>query len=326
MNNEIIINNLPPQQITISGGGEVFGITNVYVNGIDVTDGNKAYVIVPTKTSELINDSGFITQETDPTVPYYVKQITQADILNWNGKQNQLISGSNIKTINNQSLLGSGNLNIESGVYLAGDGIDITDDVISNTITSYNDLTDLPTIPTQTSELVNNSNFVTSNELGAVAFSNSYASLSDTPEIPDSTSQLINDSEFAYTDQYNDFQADQNITGNLTVTGTIDYKKYSTSEQFIGYWIDNKPLYQKSFSVTLPNNTAGNINTGFTTEKVKNIYGSYTDGVRVYPINYYDITTHNRIETYYENSYINFETNFDGSGYTGYVTVEYTKN
>lgn len=33
----------------------------------------------------------------------------------WNGKQDALVSGTNIKTINNTSLLGSGNINIESG-------------------------------------------------------------------------------------------------------------------------------------------------------------------------------------------------------------------
>ena len=43
---------------------------------------------MPTKTSDLTNDSGFITDytETDPTVPNYVKNITQANITSWNNK------------------------------------------------------------------------------------------------------------------------------------------------------------------------------------------------------------------------------------------------
>ena len=43
---------------------------------------------IPTKTSELTNDSGFITgyAETDPTVPSHVKNITQANITSWNNK------------------------------------------------------------------------------------------------------------------------------------------------------------------------------------------------------------------------------------------------
>ena len=43
---------------------------------------------IPTKTSDLTNDSGFITGyiETDPTVPSHVKNITQANITSWNNK------------------------------------------------------------------------------------------------------------------------------------------------------------------------------------------------------------------------------------------------
>ncbi len=206
MNNDIIISNHTPQDITITqdenqlifinGGGEVIGVTDVKVNGNSVVTNNIAYVIVPTRTSDLINNSGYITTETDPTVPSYVKNISIADINKWNNKQDALVSGSNIKTINNNSLLGSGNLNIEGASYSAGSGIDITNNIISNEITSYNDLTDLPTIPTKTSDLINDNNYVSDNELADVAFDGSYTSLSNTPEIPDSTSQLVNDSNF----------------------------------------------------------------------------------------------------------------------------------
>lgn len=54
------------------------------------------------------------------------------------GKQETLVSGTNIKTINNESILGSGNITIQGGggggtSYSAGTGIDITNDVISVT-------------------------------------------------------------------------------------------------------------------------------------------------------------------------------------------------
>lgn len=162
MSNNISIRNIDPQEITINGAGTPTGITNVYVNGVDVTVGTKAYVIVPTKLSELTNDEGFITnaEETDPTVPSYVKNITQANINSWNNKQDQLVSTQNIKSINGNSILGSGNLTI-TNEYEAGAGIDITENVISNTITSYNDLTDTPIIPDSTSQLVNDSGYVT---------------------------------------------------------------------------------------------------------------------------------------------------------------------
>ena len=327
MNNEIIINNVDPQQILVNGGGaQAYGIVDVLVNGISVVTNNVANVTVPTKTSELVNDSGFITTETDPTVPSYIKNITQANINSWNNKQELLVSGTNIKTLNNTSLLGSGNIDLSGDNYIAGNGININNGVISNTITRYNDLTDLPSIPTETSQLINNSNFVVSSDLAEVAFNGSYNALSDTPEIPDSTSDLINDSNFAVTNVNNNFSASQNIAGNLEITGESNLNKFSTNEILIGKWIDGKNLYRKSFNLTLPNNATGNINTNFTTESIKNIIGSVSDGVRVYPINYHDQTSHDEINTYYSNSYINFETNFDGSNYTGYVTLEYTKD
>lgn len=206
-NQNININNDIPQSIEIEqeknqvvlvdGGGAIIGITDVIVNGVSVVSDNIAYILVPTKTSELINNSGYITSETDPTVPTYIKQISIADINNWNNKQNLLVSGSNIKTINNESLLGSGNITISSGNYTAGYGINIdNENVISNSIISYDDLQDLPTIPTQTSELINDSNYVTSNELSQVAFSGSFTDLSNAPDIPTDTSDLINDSGF----------------------------------------------------------------------------------------------------------------------------------
>lgn len=54
--------------------------------------------------------------ETDPIFkasPAY--GIAASDITNWNSKQAALVSGTNIKTVNNESLLGSGNISIQGG-------------------------------------------------------------------------------------------------------------------------------------------------------------------------------------------------------------------
>ena len=58
-----------------------------------------------------------------------------AQIVDLSTKQDKLVSGQNIKTINGSSVLGSGNLTIDTGgTYTAGEGISITDDgVVSNT-------------------------------------------------------------------------------------------------------------------------------------------------------------------------------------------------
>lgn len=258
------------QVVYVDDAGVVYNITDVLVNGVSVVSNNIAYVVVPTKLSELQNNVGFITSETDPTIPSYIKQITLSDINVWNNKQEQLVSGTNIKTINNNSLLGSGNITINPE-YTAGTGINILSNLISNTITSYNDLTDLPNIPEYTGDLINNSNFVSNNELAEVAFNGSYNALSDTPIIPDSTSELTNDSGFidkdvndltyytlssslsavATSGNYNDLSNKPTIptkTSDLTNDSgfiTNNYQVYSETETRVGTWIDGKPIYRK---------------------------------------------------------------------------------
>ena len=89
-------------------GGEDNIIETISVNGVaeEITNKN-VDITVPTKVSDLINDSGFLNQhqslenyvtktdlslqaylqsftESDPTVPVHVKTITQANIDNWN--------------------------------------------------------------------------------------------------------------------------------------------------------------------------------------------------------------------------------------------------
>lgn len=87
------------------------------VTAVDPTSGPvETDFFIPTKTSELTNDSGFITEAALAT------------------KQDTLVSGTNIKTINNTSLLGSGNISVAT----ASD------------------------IPTKTSDLINDSGFITS--------------------------------------------------------------------------------------------------------------------------------------------------------------------
>lgn len=72
---------------------------------------------------------------------------TYTTITDLNSKQDELVSGANIKTINNQSILGSGNINIQSGsTYTAGTGIDITNEVISINSTVVALKTDIPSI------------------------------------------------------------------------------------------------------------------------------------------------------------------------------------
>lgn len=106
--------------------------------------------IIPTKTSQLTNDSSFVND-------YQLS-----------GKQDKLTSGTNIKTINNQSILGSGNIDIQGGGSESVAWGDITgkpDFKAVATSGSYDDLTNTPSIPTKTSNLTNDSGFVNDYQL-----------------------------------------------------------------------------------------------------------------------------------------------------------------
>lgn len=81
--------------------------------------------VIPTRTSQLTNDSGYITSETDPVFTASpAHDITAQDITDWDNKSD--FSGS------------------------------------------YTDLTNKPTIPTKTSELQNDSGFITSAPVSSV--------------------------------------------------------------------------------------------------------------------------------------------------------------
>lgn len=172
-----------------------------------------------------------ITEETDPVFTgspaynitaeditnwnnYTNLGITTEDIDNWNNKQEQLVSGVNIKTIDGQSILGSGNISTE---YTAGEGINIKDRVITNTITSYNDLKDLPFIPTKITDLIGGEDFPTD------------------PENPDETGP------WARVDRNNYFRTDQTVIGDINA----DKVKASTqlSISALGFYLESDGSY-----------------------------------------------------------------------------------
>lgn len=142
--------------------------------------------IIPTKTSQLTNDSNFITneEETDPTVSDAAKSIVMEDIYTWDNKQESLVSGTNIKTINHQSLLGNGNITI-----VGADGA-----------TDYNTLDNLPSVNNVT--LIGNK---TLDDLG----------------IPTKASDLTNDMNWAVTNADNNFSESQTINGDVKVTSNL---------------------------------------------------------------------------------------------------------
>lgn len=109
---------------TVTGGGNnVVELTQAQYDALVDKDPDAFYIITDAPAIDL---SGY-AQTSAVTA-----EITAAV----SGKQDTLVSGTNIKTINNESLLGSGNIDIQGGgaTYSAGTNIDITNDTISCTL------------------------------------------------------------------------------------------------------------------------------------------------------------------------------------------------
>ena len=216
---------------------------------------------IPTKTSQLANDTGFVTSTevsttyaTKAEVPTKTSQLTndsqyqtkanldtalatKADKSSLASKQDKLVSGTNIKTINNQSILGSGNISIEGGgsTVVVDDALSDTSEnpvqnkVITTRVTSIESSlgskANASDIPTKVSQLENDSTYQTKanldtaladyaktsdvnskNALQDEAIQNNadaigtinqtLATKADTSAIPTKTSQLTNDSGF----------------------------------------------------------------------------------------------------------------------------------
>lgn len=88
-------------------------------NGLSVEDGLSGKQDVITDLSTIRNNAtrgaNALQEETDPIFSASpAAKIKANDITNWNNKQDELTSGTNIKTINGESILGSGNIQIQS--------------------------------------------------------------------------------------------------------------------------------------------------------------------------------------------------------------------
>lgn len=78
-----------------------------YTASTDTVLGNKA------DTTALTGVNDALTAHTADTTIH----VTSSDKTTWNGKQDALVSGTNIKTINGSSVLGSGDLTVDGGLH-----------------------------------------------------------------------------------------------------------------------------------------------------------------------------------------------------------------
>ena len=148
----------------IASGAEVNVQSNWSQSDSTADDFVKNKPTIPTKVSDLSNDSGFITTETDPTVPSWAKQSTKPSYtFSEIGSKPTTISGYGItdaKIASGTITLGSNSITPLTSftetdpVFTASAAHGISSSDISNWngksdfSGSYNDLTDKPTIPT----------------------------------------------------------------------------------------------------------------------------------------------------------------------------------
>ena len=183
---------------------------------------------VPSKTSELTNDSSFTTSTQLATKADKIHTHNYNDLEDkptlFSGAYKDLTEKPTIPTkiselINDSNFVDSTVLSTKANAVHTHNYDDLTNKpVLFSGI--YADLTGKPTIPTKTSELTNDSNFATVTLLDSKAdkvhnhsytelddlptlFSGDYKDLIGTPVIPSKTSELTNDSNFATTDLVN---------------------------------------------------------------------------------------------------------------------------
>ena len=158
-------------------------INNASLGGSDVNlDGYAKLTDIPTKTSQLENDSSFLTEV--PTEYVTETELERKGYLTEHQDLSNYALKTELHSHTNKSTLDS-----------------ITDSKVtewdnkSNFSGSYNDLTDKPTIPSEyTHPSTHPASMITG--LSTVATSGSYNDLSNNPTIPSKTSELTNDSGF----------------------------------------------------------------------------------------------------------------------------------
>ena len=181
---------------------------------------------IPTKVSQLSNDKNYQTAEDVNLATEGLA--TKSEV---NSKQDTLVSGTNIKTINGNSLLGSGNIEIQGGSTIA------VDDSLSTTSTNpvqnkiiteaLNGKASQSDIPTKVSELTNDSDFQTASQV-ATAISEI--------NVPTRVSQLDNDSDFQTGTQVSNSisTATSGLATKAELAGKQDKGDYATTAQLNG--------------------------------------------------------------------------------------------
>lgn len=284
--NEELHNNHPDPSAPWGGGGGGTPIeagTGIEITGVDV----KTISIDDTVAlkEDIITSYNDLTDKPDLSVYELKSEAFSGDYDDLTNKPTipDAVSGTNDGTNWTTITIGNTTKNIPSGgsggSYVAGTGIDITNNTISidNTVAlkselfsgDYNDLTNKPTIPTKTSDLTNDSGFITgitSSDVttalgytpGTSNFSGDYTDLTNKPDLS-IYAESADLATVATTGSYNDLIDKPTIpsipvvtitTSQGVGTGSITADEYNTLLNnpeailiFKGYYGSNTEVY-----------------------------------------------------------------------------------
>lgn len=260
---------------------------------------------LPRNTSELNNDSGFLTSftEEDPTVPDYVKAITAEDIEKWNNKSDfdgsySSLTGTptiptktseltNDSSFVNESYVMEAIENSQQGYATIDDLNNKVDKAVGKSlisdseierlanITNYDDTeiksilnnkADTSAIPTKVSQLTNDAGYLTEHQDISNLATKNELHFHDNKSVLDSITQ-------ENIDNWNSGTGGGSGEGSINIDalpiGSVllydgenipdgyeevtDYiPTYSTEETVVGTWIDGRPIYRKVVLTTTP--------------------------------------------------------------------------
>ena len=281
---------------------------------------------IPTKTSDITNDSNFVTTsqlntKADTIHTHSYEDLTDKPTL-FSGKYADLTGKPTIPTkvselTNDSSFATTVQLSTKANTVHTHDYADLENKPILFS-GKYIDLLDKPTIPSKTSELTNDSNFVDATALATKAnlthshsysdledkpilFSGAYKDLTGKPTIPTKISELTNDSSFATTSQLNTELNKKANTSHTHVYSDI----LDAPVSFSGNYKDliNKPTIPTKVS-DLENDenfaTTSQLNSGLNTKANSTHTHSYTeleDTPTLFSGNYNDLLNKPKIPT-----------------------------
>lgn len=196
-------------------GSYLTSVPSEYVTETELTAKNYAtkseIPTIPTNISAFTNDVGYATENYiieyfQPKGNYLTsvpsEYVTETELTNkgyatttqLNSKQDKLISGTNIKTINGNSILGGGNIELVT---------DLTGYATETWVLNKGYLTSIP------------SEYVTETELT----SKNYATKSEIPTIPTNVSSFNNDSGYITNSALNGYATETYVSNNYQVKG-----------------------------------------------------------------------------------------------------------